>query len=212
MPKIVDHDERRRSIAAAACAAIAEQGLEGATLAQVARRCKLTTGAIAHYFRDKDALLAAAMLESYRLQIERMDKHLSKPEYSLLDVLSEALPVTKTGHQLMKVWLAFWGRAVGDKMIADAQRSIHERWLQRVRGELQRGIHHNVLPAAMNVDDEAEALIAQIRGLCIRALFETKCWDRKRQLAFLERYLNRLSAPVRPLSDDAPTYILHQPQ
>ena len=61
MPKIVDHDQRRTEIAAAAARAIDEQGLDKVRLVDVARRASCTTGAVSHYFQDKDAVLGAAL-------------------------------------------------------------------------------------------------------------------------------------------------------
>ena len=45
MPKIVDHDERRATIAAAAAMVIADDGVEGATMKAIASRAGVTTGA-----------------------------------------------------------------------------------------------------------------------------------------------------------------------
>jgi len=191
VPKIVDHRERRRSIATAACATVAEVGLERTTLAAVARRCALTTGAIAHYFPNKDALLDAALRESYRRQIERMDARVSDGA-SLETVMLESLPASAESRELMQVWLAFWGRAIGDVATARAQRRVHALWLKRVTREIERAVASGRLPDAIDTSEEAEALIAQVRGLCIRALFEPANWPATRLAACLARYLDRV--------------------
>lgn len=200
MPRIVDHEERRRAIAAAACATVAAVGLDGATLAAVARRCRLTTGAIAHYFPNKDALLEAALLESYRRQIERMDARVEDGA-SLEEVMLESLPASDESRELMQVWLAFWGRAVGDADTVRVQRRVHARWLARVEREIERAVGTGRLPVGTDVAEEAEALIAQVRGLCIRALFEPRHWPAARLVACLERHLDRVAAAgTAPLS------------
>jgi len=202
MPKVVDHDERHRTIAAAACAAIADVGLEGATLAVVARRCELTTGAIAHYFPNKDALLEAALNESYQRQIERMDACVAGGA-SLETVMLESLPASAQSRELMQVWLAFWGRAIGHADTARVQRRVHARWLARVERELTRAVDTGRLPAGIDVGEEAEALIAQLRGLCVRALFAPRSWPATRLVECVERYLDRVAAaavvPAHPI-------------
>lgn len=200
MPKVVDHDERHRTIAAAACATIADVGLEGTTLAAVARRCELTTGAIAHYFPNKDALLEAALRESYRCQVERMDARVADGA-SLCTVMLESLPTSAESRELMRVWLAFWGRAIGDEGTARVQRRVHALWLTRVEREIERAVAAARLPATIDVTEEAEALIAQVRGLCIRALFAPRSWPAARLTACLERYIERVASAA-----DAPAF------
>lgn len=205
MPKIVDHLERHRTIAAAACATVADVGLEGTTLAAVARRCDLTTGAIAHYFPNKDALLEAALRESYRRQVERMDVRVAD-HASLGTVMLESLPASAESRELMQVWLAFWGRAIGDASTARVQRRVHALWLARVEREIERAVAVGRLPAAIDVTEEAEALIAQVRGLCVRALFAPRSWPANRLSACLERYLDRVAADA----DASPLPIRHR--
>ena len=48
MPKLVDHDERRAKVSAAAVRAIDEQGLDRVRLVDVAKRAECTTGAVRH--------------------------------------------------------------------------------------------------------------------------------------------------------------------
>jgi AcrR family transcriptional regulator len=194
MPKIVDHAERRATIARAACEAIARDGIEGATLARVGREAGLTTGAIQHYFRDKDALLAAALRCTYDEQIERMRRRAARHPGSLLDVMGEALPITARSRRTMRVWLAFWGRAVGHPDTAAAQRAIHDEWSARVRAELERAVEDGLL--CEDIDVEAEGLIAHIRGICICALLDPGAWRPKRQLDLLRCYLERLPGAV----------------
>src|SRR3712207_14978 len=67
MPRAVDHEERREEIADAVWRVIEREGLEGASLRDIAREAGHTTGVISHYFRDKRELLAFA----FQLVVER---------------------------------------------------------------------------------------------------------------------------------------------
>ena len=62
MPKIVDRVERRAAIAAAAADAIADEGIEAVTMKGIAARAGVTTGAVTHYFDDKQEVILAALL------------------------------------------------------------------------------------------------------------------------------------------------------
>jgi TetR/AcrR family transcriptional repressor of bet genes len=93
MPKVVDHAQRRDEIALAACQAVAKYGFEQATVARIARAAGYTTGMLAHYFDSKQEIILAAL----RLILLRIEQRLTRErngvEATLLDVLSEALPI-----------------------------------------------------------------------------------------------------------------------
>lgn len=60
MPKIVDHQERRRQIVEAVWALIARRGLDAVTMRDLAAEAGYSNGALAPYFRNKDEILQAA--------------------------------------------------------------------------------------------------------------------------------------------------------
>src|SRR5438045_616199 len=74
MPKQVDAAAQRRAIAGAAIAVIDGAGLDGARLRDVARAANVTTGAVTHYFDDKDAVLEAALEEVVRRILAKQDR------------------------------------------------------------------------------------------------------------------------------------------
>src|SRR5215471_19318215 len=61
MPRIVDHDERRREICDVLLNIVAEVGIAGATIRAVADRSGWSTGVIGHYFRGRRDLLLGGM-------------------------------------------------------------------------------------------------------------------------------------------------------
>lgn len=63
MPKIVDPGARRRAVADAVLRVIGREGVEGASLRNVAEEAGLAIGSVRHYFRDHDELLLFTMRE-----------------------------------------------------------------------------------------------------------------------------------------------------
>ena len=92
MVKVVDHDERRDVIAKAAIEVIASVGLEQAKLRVIATKAGVTTGAIAHYFKDKDAALF---------------NDNANPEGKRIRKFVDVLPITDVNKRYWKAWLAF---------------------------------------------------------------------------------------------------------
>ncbi len=56
MPKIVDHDARRAAILDACFELFARRGIGAVTMRQIATAAGLSTGAIYHYFPDKESI------------------------------------------------------------------------------------------------------------------------------------------------------------
>lgn len=61
MPKIVDHDQRRREIVEATWKIIARDGIESVTMRHLAEQMGMANGALARYFSSKGEILAAAL-------------------------------------------------------------------------------------------------------------------------------------------------------
>ena len=57
MPKLVDSDERREFIARIAAELIAEEGIEKATIREIAKRAGATRGLVEHHFRNKAEMI-----------------------------------------------------------------------------------------------------------------------------------------------------------
>ena len=60
MPKIVDHDARRAELAAAVWRLASREGIDAVTMRGVAAEAGWSTGAVAHYFADKEELVLFA--------------------------------------------------------------------------------------------------------------------------------------------------------
>jgi len=184
MPKIVDHTERRKALTYAAMDVIAQQGLDNVRLVDIARAAGVTTGALTHYFDDKDQLIAAALDEVISLANDQAEQSGG----SLLDMLSAFLPLDADGLCAARVWLAFFGRAIGSKTLADIHRQYYEEFQTQLMGRLAsqttipKGDH-----AAL-----ADAMIAVVDGILVRATLDPAGWSAAKQLDHLEMILSPL--------------------
>lgn len=183
MPKIVDHEERRRAIASAAVGAIAETGLDGVRLADIAQRAGLTTGAVAHYFPDKDAVLAAALEEVCTRLFIRMGPP-DGPQPA--EDIGDCLPLDRDRHMEWRVWLAYWGRAPWSETL----RTIHRQYYTDIEQAVIDDLTGHVADPAMT----AAAVIAAVDGVGTRAILDPEGWPEARQRAVLAHLL----APILP--------------
>jgi TetR/AcrR family transcriptional repressor of bet genes len=187
MPKIVDHEERRRAIAAAAVDAIAANGLNGVKLTDIGRMAGVTTGSIAHYFADKDAVLAAALEEVCTrlfIQIGEPDNPPNVAE------IASVLPVNEEKRKEWKVWLAYWGRATHSEALSQIHRQFYAE-IETAVAEDMEGIHPDPHMAAA-------AIIAAVDGIGTRATLEPDLWPEDRQVALLDQLISPIIASFSP--------------
>jgi len=175
MPKIVDRETERRSIAEAAIGVIGTMGLDAARLRDVAAAAGATTGALTHYFDGKDAVLEAALRE----MAGRISAALEDPVPSgatprdIARYAAEFLPVDDESRLGWRVWIAFWGRAIVNPTLRRQHREVYARFVVRLSGLTgARGARAR---------DLADAIIAAIDGVGIRATLEPEAWPPVRQ-------------------------------
>lgn len=196
MPKIVDHDQRRKAIGAAAMKVIAERGLEATKLVDIARLAGVTTGAVTHYFSDKDAILMAALEMAYDTMFASMERVKEEENYSFLDIISKALPTTEESSIAMTVWLAFWSRSIAEPRVAKLQLEFHHRWQNIVSQELIRHYQRHKIPLPKDLDDVSQGITAQVNGLIIRGLVDRPDWPASRLHNSLRVHLEQIGIQI----------------
>jgi len=175
MVKIVDHDERRSAIAEAAIAVIAEVGLEQAKLRLIAARAGVTTGAVAHYFKDKDALLEATLLLVGRCIFNNED------ETQLLS-FADVLPISDLSRRNWRVWLTFCGHA----SYSEKLRMIYKRFYIDIEQAVAKDLKISDKERAKEV---AASIIAAVDGVGLCATVQPELWPPARQKARLAELL-----------------------
>lgn len=184
MPKKVDATERKKAIADAAIGVIGLTGLEGTRLRDVAKAAKVTTGALTHYFDTKEAVLEAALAEVVRRILEaQLSVQVVNGDFAT--AVSAFMPNTEERRRDWKVWFAFWGRAIADERLHGQHRAYYAQIivnLTKTVEELQRSglAHPDGDPARL-----ADAIVASVDGIGIRASLEPDDWPPERQLKTL---------------------------
>src|SRR5882757_5398898 len=110
MPKIVDHDARRREIIEAVWALIARRGLDAVTMRDLAAEAGYANGALAGYFRNKDEILLAAFQHAFESTNVRARRSIGDatglPALRLLCL--EIMPLDEVRLMEARVVIAFW--------------------------------------------------------------------------------------------------------
>jgi betaine-aldehyde dehydrogenase len=164
------HDEpeelRRGQLIAVTIDSLAEVGYVGTTLAEIARRARVSPGLVAHYFGEKDALLEAAFRSLARPLAKRVRARLAlarTPRGRVQAVIDSNLGPEEFDQRTGTAWLAFWGQVLHVKGLKRVQTAYQRRMLSNLRSDLRRMIPG---PDACSL---ASMIAAMIDGVWLRA-------------------------------------------
>lgn len=194
MPKVVDHEARRRAFIEAACETMVEEGLANTTIRTVARKAGYTTGALVHYFKDKDELIREALNQfGHDVRARMVDAHQGHPgRAGLRAVLMEGLPLRKRVAMSWRVWLALWYHSEGNDVMRGEQRRRYREWFGRLEELLNESVALGELPAGLDIDDEVRAIVALMDGLGVQYLMSGGRMPKRRLEGLVDGYLARL--------------------
>ena len=186
MPKRVDHEERRRLIAAAVRRIAAERGLEAVSLGEVAAEAGISKGLVQHYFPTRDAMLRYAT-GTLRTQVE---DRIGAPA-SLRDVVVALLPLDEAGRTDALVANAFLVRALKDEEIAGRFRTGHTQLAGALATMIAAGRADGTLAPDLDPAREADLLLAVVAGLGDAVLLGHR--TPAEVIALVDHHLSRLA-------------------
>lgn len=153
MPKLIDHQQRREEIAAAAWRVIRREGVGGASVRTVAAEAGLAAGSIRHVFGTQSELLDFAMrLVMHRVGARIADRLSAGLPHSAEELAAEFLPLDEERRAEMEIYLALFVAAGTDPGLT----AIRDETLQGTR-----------IACGMIIDrlDGADGLSEEQRGL-----------------------------------------------
>jgi TetR/AcrR family transcriptional regulator, transcriptional repressor of bet genes len=195
VPKIVDHEQRREELAAAVWRIASRDGLDAATIRRVAAEAGWSTGALHHYFSDKEDLL----LFAFRTVADRVGRRVAvaresarEPIELVRELLAIGLPLDTERCDETRVWFAFLGLALTRPALARAQGAAYAQWRRLVASALEEAQAAGELDAAIDPRREAASLVALVDGLAVQAMFEPSGPSAERQVEILDARLAEL--------------------
>lgn len=187
MPRIVDHDARRRLVAEVAATLVAERGLEAVTFRELAEQAGFSTAIVSHYFADKREVLQVTYHHTVRRARERLRRATAAAPADVAGALEALLPLDDERRRDWKVWFAFWAVAAADTALAAEQRERVLRTRQDIAGLLA------ALPAPPDdLDVAARQVLSTIMGMAAQAVFDADDWPPARQRAMVRTTLAAL--------------------
>jgi AcrR family transcriptional regulator len=194
MPKLVDHELRRRELGQAVWRVIQRDGVEAASVRKVAQEAGWSAGSLRHYFSTQSELLTFAM----QMVVERVEARVdaleppADPREAVESRLRELLPLDKERRVENEVWLAFAGRALVDPQL----RARHEEVDQELRTACLRALQElgsaGRLRPGLDLELEAERLHGLLDGLALHTAMRPDRMPPQLIRSVLARHLDSL--------------------
>ncbi len=192
MPKIVDHEKRRKQIAEATWKVILEQGMEGATVRNIAKEAGLSLGALRYYFSTQDELFVYAMKLVKENATERINKIAaseSPPFEKVMAILLEIVPIDAQTMAEMEVWFAYVFYTRHKEDVFAAKKDEIFKGMKKLLLYLQE---RQILRSSLDIEIETERLYALIDGLALHALLEPQRMDKERIVKVIQYHMERI--------------------
>jgi len=198
MPKIVDHDERRRWIAAAVSDIAATDGLGDVSFRTVAARAGVSVSLVQHYFGDKATLLRTTL----EFQSAVMNEHLAnkivalgeapEPKALIRTVATAFLPLDDVSRRSMLVYQGFAAAALTDEALRHSEMFTNGRLLIDFFADQLAQMRGGEQGATNAAKDDATGLVSLLLGLSTSVLLEQV--SAPEATAVLDRHLDRLAS------------------
>lgn len=172
MPKIVDHDKQRLLVAEAAWRVIQRDGMEQASVRNIALEAGISAGSMRHYFSTQSELLLYAMnlvseRVSTRIKQMRFD---ASPLENMKLLLLEFLPNTDEKLVEMEVWYAFTAKSKNDPALKQLADKVYDEIRQAIDSVITYLIKVELARPNLDKEVEIERLYALVDGLGIHTV------------------------------------------
>jgi AcrR family transcriptional regulator len=198
MPKIVNHEERRKELLTATWRVIARTGIVGATTREIAREGGVSTGVLAHYFTDKEDILAAAL----RLAHQQFNGRVQERTQGLLGlaavraIMLEAMPLDDERLLEAQIELNFIAVSLGNAGLREMRQEEVDRFWESLHYRVSEAQKIGQLGPSADAGAITDELVILIAGVSQQAVLRSHLAAPQRQLQVLETVLARITVPA----------------
>lgn len=191
-----DESERRYQLGEALMHVVAERGMTGTTLRQVADFAGVSVGLVQRYFATKDELLRFGFDHVYQRTHQRVAiVPIHPPIKQVVLAIAEAvLPLDPERSRESRVWLAFVQASLTDEKLADIHRESAMELADGLGEALQAAQRSGELSAEVDAGTEALELMALVDGLTLSGVALEERYSREVLRSILHRYVDVLFA------------------
>lgn len=195
LPRAVDPDLRRRDLAEATWRVVRRDGLDAASVRNVAAEAGLSMGSLRHYFGSQSELLAFSM----RLVADRITARveallaLGDTAERSEEILAELLPLDAERRAENEVWLAFSARTLVDPGLQALAEELYDDLRALMGRVVAERAAAGLVAGGADLTLEADRLHALVDGLVAHALARPAHATPARLRAIIRAHLTALA-------------------
>jgi len=165
----------RERILQAACELIAERGIGGARIAQIAKAAGVSTALVHYHFKTREILLAETLdyafdlTSAVRLRPAAEHGGAGSAAKRLADVVEQSLPTTDPGRREWQLWAELWLGAARDPSLRPIAAQMYSRYRTWIAAAIAEGVAAREF-APVDPMKTADLAMAVIDGLGLRVL------------------------------------------
>lgn len=172
MPKIVDHDQRRRELIAALWRIVARDGVHAVSVRAVAAEVGQSKSGVMHYFTSRGDLLRAALEDQMTSVQPGFDLLISQPltEQLVVEAVLLGIPHDNLRRNQSQVWLLLVSESAADPGMQELLTRLNQQIRQSAKELLQRMRQQGLLSPECDIEVQAATLHALVDGLSLQHL------------------------------------------
>ncbi|WP_176399679.1 TetR/AcrR family transcriptional regulator [Novosphingobium sp. B 225] len=176
---------------------IARDGVKGADLRSVANEAGCSTGVIAHYVGDKQALLLGALREAMSHVARGMADVAARQSgmARLIAMLEAGMPLDPERAASCRIFYHFAAEGMNDPKLAGELASYYDWWRREV-GDVIEELQVEGHFALQNPSALAETMVGLAEGLAIQGVFAADQTQTERLSGRLADAVARFDAPL----------------
>ncbi|MFD9704042.1 TetR/AcrR family transcriptional regulator [Lentzea sp. NPDC059081] len=197
-PRVVDPVARRQSVAEAVFRVVVRDGVEQASLRNVAVEAGLAIGSIRHYFDSHDDMIIFAVEALIRSIDDRVMAHVTAmgdrtdPRRPGERVLSEVLPLDERRRDEAVLWLAFATAARTRPSLLPHAEKLYDGLRQLCLRAVTVMAEAGTIASSLDLGLEAERLASLLNGLTVDGVLHPDRMTPDLTVSLLRRHLDSL--------------------
>jgi DNA-binding transcriptional regulator YbjK len=197
-PRVVDPVARRQAVAEAVFRVVVRDGVEQASLRNVAMEAGLAIGSIRHYFDSHDDMIIFAVEALIQSIEQRVFAHVQSLDDSTDHrrpaerVLSEVLPLDDRRRDEAVLWLAFATAARTRPSLRPHAEQLYDGLRQLCRRALTVMVEAGTVASDLDVALEAERLASLLDGFTVDGVLHPDRMTPELTVSLLRKHLDSL--------------------
>lgn len=194
MPKIVDHEARKKQIIKQASSVIASKGYDHLTLRGLAQEMNISTGMITHYYQSKEDILFSALQATHERFYARASQAIGESLgiVAIRARMRASIPLTPSVRRDWAIMFQFWASATRKPLFSRFMRGEHKRLQTLDMTNLEYARKHGEISSNLNLRNVAEQLDAVTTGIGVSSTFNATRLNKTTTFQIIDDVLSQL--------------------